>query len=328
MKNRRCLRCSQPLPKRARADTKYCSPRCRSAHWQRRGRTARALARRPRCRTCRQRIAIAARADMRFCSPRCRQRAYRGRKAAAPPAKAHQRVIRERLAAADISQRTADIGTAQVRAISTKQAAAIISKYEWLGTMPPGIRHCYGIFFASELGGAVAFGVEYGENLGIWNRYGYTGKIIALLRGACVHWAHPHSASKLIRRSMDLLPGRYKVVTATVDGTLGELGTIYQACNFAYVGIMRSGTRALIRINGKLVNERQAYQLAGTRGVHKLQRLGFDAIAVPRRARYFAFIGSPRERRQHRRQIEHLIRPYPKRDPRPAGSRSGSAHGP
>jgi hypothetical protein len=206
MKNRRCLRCSQPLPKRARADTKYCSPRCRSAHWRRRGRTARALARRPQCQTCRQRIAIVARADTRFCSSRCRQRAYRGRKATAPPAKAYQRVIRERLAAADASQRTADIGTAQVRAISTKQAAAIIEQYEYLGTMPAAIRHCFGIFFDGELGGAVIYGDEYGENLGVWDKYGYSGKIIALLRGACVHWAHPHAASKLIRGSMGLLP--------------------------------------------------------------------------------------------------------------------------
>ena len=90
--------------------------------------------------------------------------------------------------------------------------------------MPAAIRHCFGIFFAGELGGAVVYGDEYGENLGVWDKYHYTGKIIALLRGACVHWAHPHSPSKLIRRSMHLLPGRYKVVTATVDGTLGEVG--------------------------------------------------------------------------------------------------------
>jgi hypothetical protein len=93
----------------------------------------------------------------------------------------------------------------------------------------------------------------------------------------------------------------------------GEVGTVYQAANFCYVGVMRRGSRALIRVNGKTLSERQAYDLAGTRGVHKLQQLGFDAVAVPRRARYFAFIGSASERRQHRRQIAHLIRPYPKR---------------
>jgi hypothetical protein len=39
------------------------------------------------------------REDVRYCSAACRQRAYRGRKAAVKPRKAHQRIIRERLAA-------------------------------------------------------------------------------------------------------------------------------------------------------------------------------------------------------------------------------------
>ena len=65
--------------------------------------------------------------------------------------------------------------------------------------MPAVTRYCFGIFFDGELGGAVVYGPEYGANLGMWDRYGYSGKIIGLLRDACTHWAHPHSASKLIR---------------------------------------------------------------------------------------------------------------------------------
>jgi hypothetical protein len=123
------------------------------------------------------------------------------------------------------------------------------------------------------------------ENLGVWEKYGYTGKIIALLRGASTHWAHPHAASKLIRRSMDLLPDRYQIVTATVDAAAGEIGIIYQACGFDYVGVMRPGSRTLTRINGKTMSERGMYCLAGTRGARALAKLGFDAISVPRRPR-------------------------------------------
>jgi hypothetical protein len=247
----RCSRCGRPLGTRMRGDAKYCSRGCRSAHWRKRRRTARAIGR--RCAVCRTRLSLGQRLDSAFCSPRCRQRAYRRRKAAAAaePRKAHQRVIRERLAAADTSHRPADIGSAQVQAISTARAAAVIEQYEWLGTMPAAIRHCFGIFFDGELGGVVCYGDEYAENLGVWDKYSFTGKIIALLRGACLHWAHPHSASKLIRRSMDLLPEHYNVVTATVDRLAGEIGTIYQAAGFDYVGTMRSGTRALVRVNGK-----------------------------------------------------------------------------
>jgi hypothetical protein len=38
--------------------------------------------------------------------------------------------------------------------------------------------------------------------------------------------------AKLIRGSLRLLPERYTVITATVDGRAGEVGTVYQACGF------------------------------------------------------------------------------------------------
>ena len=157
-------------------------------------------------------------------------------------------------------------------------------------------------------------GDEYAENLGVWRRYGFDGRIIALQRGACCHWAHPHAASKLIRRSMDLLPDRYTVVTATVDAEAGEIGTIYQACGFEFVGIMRGGGRASVRVNGKTMSERQAGSLVGTQGSSALARLGFDAIPTARKGRYFAFRGARAERQRLRAAITHLIAPYPKRD--------------
>jgi hypothetical protein len=311
MKMRRCTRCARPLARTARGDAKYCSDACRAAHWHRRARTSRALARAHKCQICRKRIAIGVRADAQFCSSACRQRGYRARKAA-PPRKAHQRLVRERLAAAD--HPAPDISTAEVRPITTAEAKDIIAPYEWLGTMPAVSRYAFGIFFGERCGGAVVYGDEYAENLGVWDRYGYSGKIICLARGACTYWAPTHAASKLIRRSMKLLPERYAVVTATVDPAAGEIGTIYQAAGFDYVGVMRSGGRALVRVNGGHMSERQAGRLAGTRGARALAQLGFDAVPVPRRERYFAFRGDKRERARNRSAIAQLIQPYPKRE--------------
>jgi hypothetical protein len=310
MKLRRCLHCSRPLPTRARADAKYCRPSHRAAHWHKRARLSRHYASKRRCDTCRKPITLTMRADTRFCSARCRQKGYRQRKANGSPQKAHQRIIRERLAAESAESVAADISTAEVRPITLADAKAIIEQYE---PMPAVSRYCFGIFFGERLGGAVLYGDEYAENLRVWDCYGYSGKIIALLRGACAHWAHEHAASKLIRRSMRLLPEQYKVITATVDRSAGEIGTIYQACGFDFVGTMRNGGRALIRVNGKHMSERQAGRLAGTRGGRALAKLGFDACPVPRRERYFAFRGSKRERQQHRAAIAHLLKPYPKR---------------
>jgi hypothetical protein len=145
----------------------------------------------------------------------------------------------------------------------------------------------------------------------VWDRYGYSGKIIALLRGACLPWAHEHAGSKLIRRSMDLLPERYEVITATVDRAAGEVGTIYQAAGFHFVGVMHQGGRTLVSVNGRTISERQAHRIAGTRGAQALAQLGFDAGTVPRRSRYFAFRGE--ERRELQAAISGLVKPYPKR---------------
>jgi len=250
------------------------------------------------------------RADSRYCSASCRQRAYRQRsKVATLPRKAHQRVIREQLAAASAESAAVDIGSAQIRAITLAEAKALIEPYEWLGTMPAVSRFAFGIFFDGRLGGAVVYSNEYAENLKVWDKYGFTGKIICLSRGACAHWTPRNAASKLIRRSMRMLPARYRVITAMADALAGEVGVVFQAANFCFVGVMTSGGRALVSINGRHISERQAFRLAGTRGARRLARLGFDAKPVPRRGRYFAFRGPRREREQLRAAIAGMIKP-------------------
>jgi hypothetical protein len=210
------------------------------------------------------------------------------------------------------------LGNATIKPISTATAATVIEAYEWLGTMPAIILHCYGIYFDGALGGAVVYSPEYAENLGVWDSYGYTGKIICLTRGACAHWTPTGSASRLIRKSMKLLPQRYKVITATVDAEAGEVGTIYQASNFDYVGLMSpGGQRVSFQRNGKLVSGRQAQRDFGTRGMAMAQRGAEGVKQHDRKGRYFAYRGGKTERRTLRAAMAHKVIPYPKRPPHP-----------
>jgi hypothetical protein len=207
------------------------------------------------------------------------------------------------------------IENAVVREISVSEAKPIIEKYEWLKTMPAIVHHCYGIYYDGAIGGVVVYGVEYAENLGVWDKYGYTGKIICLARGACLPWAPANTASKLIRTSMNMLPEKYKVITATVDKTADEVGIIYQACGFDYVGVMSKGGNkaSIIAPDGKHMSERGAYSIYGTRSIEKLENMGLNVASVPRKGRYFAFRGSKKERKELRSRIQHLTKPYPKR---------------
>ena len=246
--------------------------------------------------------------------------------------KAHQRIVREEKEIEDAhnvfgkwwEDIDTDIKKAVVKPIERKQAQEVIEQYEWLGCMPAMVKYCFGIYFENNLGGVVVYSHEYSENLGHWDKYDYTGKMILLSRGACVHWAHPHSASKLITSSMKMLPAKYKVVTATVDELAGEIGTIYQACNFHYIGSMREnnpnvknskGDRFGVLINGKLYGARSIRQKIGTQRKADILAKWPNAKFVPQKAkkRYFYFLGNKKERKYYKKQIEQFIKPYLKR---------------
>jgi hypothetical protein len=229
-----------------------------------------------------------------------------------------------------------DIKSAEVRPVSRATAEAIILKYEWLRCMPAVVWYSFGIYFGGECGGVVCYGPEYSENLGKlcrergiiaadWSKYGYEGKMILLSRGACTYWAHPHSASKLIRKSMDLLPERFEVVTATVDAAAGEVGTIYQACGFHYVGSMREGNpnvkyrekdRTGWLVGEKIYSARTIRARCGTTKIEDVRKVFPSVKPIPQfsKHRYFAFRGSRRAIKDHQAAIQHLIKPYPKRD--------------
>ena len=243
---------------------------------------------------------------------------------------AHQKIIRDKRAKEEAGEHlfgayweniNTDISNAIVKEISVNEAKVIILEYEWLGCMPAISTHCYGIFYNNHCGGVVVYGTEYTENLGVWDKYNYTGKIILLSRGACVHWTHPHSASKLIRQSMKLLPPQYEVITATVDILAGEIGTIYQACGFFFVGSMREAkglnpNRLGVLVNGKLYGSRAIRQKLGTQKKEEILKKWPNAEFVTQvsKSRYFAFRGTSKIKKNHYKAIEHLIKPYPVRN--------------
>ena len=189
--------------------------------------------------------------------------------------------------------------------------------------MPVCVRHCYGLFFPSLLadgrellGGVTVFSQEYAENQGVWDKYGYTGKIILLARGVNLHFCPKNANSHLIMESIKLLPEKYKVVTCTVDNLAGEVGTIYQACNFDYVGVMRKGKdRTGYIIDGKLYGSRAIRQKYGTQKQDVIKQLipNVKIVKQKSKARYFYFRGDKRTKKKLKSTILNLIKPYPKR---------------
>lgn len=246
---------------------------------------------------------------------------------------AHQKIIREEKAITDKKELFGaywdnidkDLSKTVVRPINMITAKAMVEEYEWLGCMPAVSWFCYGIYFGDYCGGVVVFGAEYIENLGRWDKYDYTGKIILLSRGVCLHWTPINTNSKLIMTAIKMLPEKYKIVTATTDHLAGEIGTIYQACNFYYVGSMRdanpnipnskNGDRDGWIIDGKLYGARALRLKFGTTKIEDLNERCRNVKKVKQNSkhRYFLFRGSKSEQKYHKQKIEHLIKEYPKR---------------
>jgi hypothetical protein len=148
---------------------------------------------------------------------------------------AHQRLVRD--AQQDGHPVPKDFSQAEVREIGYAEAKQVILKYEWLGTMG-STRRCFGLFFDRELAGVECFGATAGTGVPYLCGPKHADRVMTLCRGACVHWAHEHSASYLIPRACKLLAAEGKnIFVAYSDVDAGEIGTVYQACNWFYCGM-------------------------------------------------------------------------------------------
>ena len=164
--------------------------------------------------------------------------------------KAHQKHIRDShanepdLFIEEKRELAASLKNAWVREIDYQAAQEIILKYEWLGNMGT-TRHAFGLFFGDYLAGVTCFGITGGTRTAE-SVCGpeHADTVATLVRGACVHWAHPHSASFLISKSCRLMAEHGKhVFVAYSDPAAGEVGTVYQASSWLYCGTTAGGTR-------------------------------------------------------------------------------------
>jgi hypothetical protein len=157
--------------------------------------------------------------------------------------KAHQRLIRERMATLpepDLAKKkklARDLSNAEVREIDRNTALHVILSYEWLGNMGSS-EFYFGLYFGPYLAGVVSFGSTGGSNTSnsvCGNENAHL--VMTLTRGACVFWAHEHSASFLINRACRLMVAKeFSVFVAYSDTEAGEVGTVYQASNWLYCG--------------------------------------------------------------------------------------------
>lgn len=233
-----------------------------------------------------------------------------------------------------------------------KDAKAFILKHEWLGKMSLYPTHIFTARYKGILAGVVvmdmpnAFSKLLGED---------TRKIERLIsRGACISWSPKNLASSLISFSMKWMVKntRFRLFIAYSDVEAKELGTIYQACNFIYIGRSSGAHKNYLNNNNRWVSDRwfrsrSVYKkTAIDNGIiwdnswqdkdriiwgnipdkieSEIRRLSRDYMKscpvkeIPRKHKYCYLLGdTPKETKYLRKKFrilnEKIIKPYPKK---------------
>lgn len=133
----------------------------------------------------------------------------------------------------------------------TEEHTKFIQRYEWLGTIGYSPRYCFTARYEGKLAGVVLMSEP--------NTYQFDKKLEALIsRGACSSWAPKHLNSALVMFACRWMVNNTdkRLFTAYSDPSAGEIGTIYQACNFDYLGQGYGSTNLYRLKSGKIVNSR------------------------------------------------------------------------
>jgi hypothetical protein len=132
-----------------------------------------------------------------------------------------------------------------------------IKRHEWLGNLSQFTTHWFAAYYRGHLAGVILMNMPNAFSKLVGEETKELERLVS--RGACVSWSPKNLASAMLMWSINWMVQntRYRVFTAYSDPTAKELGTIYQACNFYYIG-QNSGTttRYINPFTGKIVSDR------------------------------------------------------------------------
>jgi len=206
----------------------------------------------------------------------------------------------------------------RVRRIGRGLAWKVISRYEWLGTMPMCSDY-YGVFFDDHLAGVACYATGgAGVNVPKWLG-AHPKKVAYLCRGACVHWAPKGTAPRLINRSADMTG--CDVAIAYSDTDAGEIGTVYQASGWTCLG-KGASTIQYISPQGRAYDQKLPFDIARKSKVttrkmaHKaLIRAGWTTQKSNPKYRYGKILDAGLSNQSLVQRFAVSEAPYPKRRP-------------
>lgn len=131
-----------------------------------------------------------------------------------------------------------------------------ITRHEWLGKISNYPTHFFVAKYNNILAGVVIMDMPNAFSKLLGDKTKKLERLIS--RGACISWSPKNLASALIMYSINWMVKNtdYRVFTAYSDPEAKELGTIYQACNFVYLGQNSGSSKQYQLESGKWVSDR------------------------------------------------------------------------
>jgi 5-methylcytosine-specific restriction endonuclease McrA len=136
-----------------------------------------------------------------------------------------------------------------------KELVEFIKKYEWLGSIAQQTSHYFTARYKDKLAGVISIGTPNNFSTILGEQTKEIERLIS--RGACSSWTPNGLASSFIMWSLRWMVQNtpYRVFVAYSDPEAREIGTIYQACSFYYLG-QNFGAEKRYKIGDKWVSRR------------------------------------------------------------------------
>ena len=210
--------------------------------------------------------------------------------------------------------------------ITKRVAQDFFARFEHLGNCGLGVWH-YGTFFNGQLVSAVSFGptsfnLQRSYLANIANKYNC--RIIQLTRGGTRFDARKNTSSKTLSLAFKEIRKRFgnTIVVAYSDTKWNEIGTIYQATNFLYLGKTNPKGQANYIINGRTMSGWTVRKKFHTRDMAKILEIDKNAkrlLLTPKHMYVYICAGKTIKRRVIK-DLHGETKPYPKRSEMGVGS--------
>ena len=133
--------------------------------------------------------------------------------------------------------------------IVCQEIKKFIERHEWLGKLPNRPTHRFAAYYKGYLAAVVIMAMPNAFSFPLGKENRGLEKLIS--RGACISWSPKNLGSSIIMFSIKWMAKNtpYRAFTAYSDPEAKELGTLYQACNFYYIGQTSGSTKMFLDKN-------------------------------------------------------------------------------